>query len=160
VRAWGLWIHGFVGGVDCSWACCYYFSGFTQSSVNDFFAHVFRLRPELESHLKDATTSDQLQQVLEEASGVIEAADANGSINVDGGLFDAIRRIQFDHQCGTVTIGNAIVSSAVAVTGGVAGSTGTAVIGGGAHLKSAGTEIKVGTGASIKITGGVSISQA
>jgi len=43
----------------------------------------FGLRPELESHLKDATTSDQLQQVLEEASGVIEAADANGSINVD-----------------------------------------------------------------------------
>jgi hypothetical protein len=136
-----------------------YFSGFTQPSVNDFFAHVFRLRPELEWRLKAAKTSDQLQQVFEEVSGVIEAAAANGSIDVDGGLFDAIRRIQFDHQRGTVTIGNAIVSSAVVVTGGVAGSTGTTVIGGGAHLKSAGTEIKVGTGASIKMTGGASISQ-
>jgi hypothetical protein len=136
-----------------------YFSGFTQSSVNDFFAHVFRLRPELESHLKAAKTSDQLQRVLAEVFGVIEATAANGSISVDGGLFDAVRRIQFDHQCGIVTIGDAIVSSAVVVTGGVAGSTGTTVISGGAHLKSAGTEIKVGTGASIKMIGGASISQ-
>jgi hypothetical protein len=29
-----------------------YFSGFTQPSINDFFAHVFRLRPELERRLK------------------------------------------------------------------------------------------------------------
>jgi hypothetical protein len=136
-----------------------YFAGYTQPIVNDFFDKVFRLKPELESKLKAAQSSQQLQEVLSEATGVIEANAAEGDIKVDGGLLDAMRRIQFDHQHGTVTIGNSTILSAVVITGGIAGSTGTTVIGGNTHLKSAGTSIQVGKGASIKMNGGASIKQ-
>lgn len=136
-----------------------YFSGYTQAAVNDFFDKAFRLKPELEPKLKAAQSSEQLQQVLSEATGVIDANAATGKITVDGGLLDALRRIQFDHQHGTVTIGNSTVSSAVVITGGGASSTGTTVIGGNTHLKSAGTGIQVGKGASITMTGGASIKQ-
>ena len=136
-----------------------YFSGYTQSAVNNFFDKAFQLRPDLEPKLKAAQSSEQLQQVLSEATGAIDANAAKGAITVDGGLLDAIRQIRFDHQHGTVTIGNSTISSAVVITGGGAGSIGTTVIGGNTHLKSAGTGIQVGQGAFIKIVGDANIKQ-
>jgi hypothetical protein len=136
-----------------------YFSGYTQSVVNGFFDKVFGLKPELKAKLKAAQSSQELQEFFGEASGVIEASAAEGKINVDGSLLEAIRGIRFNHQNGTVTIGNTTVASAVVVTGGSAGSTGQTVIGAGSNLNSAGTGIQVGRGGTITITGGASITQ-
>jgi hypothetical protein len=136
-----------------------YFSGYTQSAVNELFDAAFKLDPQLEPKLQAAGTSKQLQEVLSGVSGVLEANANTGSIAVDGALLEAIRRIHFDHQHGTVTIGNSTVSSAVVVTGGSTGATGQTIIGGNTFLKSQGTSIEVGRGASIKISGGANIKQ-
>jgi hypothetical protein len=56
-------------------------------------------------------------------------------------------------------ITNSIISSDVIITGNITDSTDTTVIGENTHLKSAGTNIKLGQMASIKMTGGASIKQ-
>lgn len=136
-----------------------YFTAFTEDAVRDFFTKAFRLKPPLEKQLRNAATSQQLQQVLNDATGVIEANAAAGTIDVDGALLQAIKHIRFDHQHGTVTIGNSTVVSAIVVTGGSAGATGQTLIGGNTELRSAGTSIKIEQGATIKMTGSASIRQ-
>jgi hypothetical protein len=118
--------------------------------------------PELEKAAEEAAASKdalKIEQAFESAVGVIIAEAKAGTISVDGATLTALRGIKFDHQHGTVTIGNATVSAAVLVTGGSADATGETTIGGNTTLASQGTKIEVGSGASIKMTGGASIKQ-
>jgi hypothetical protein len=126
------------------------------------FRHVAKKRPDLEKAAQLAAASknpQEIERVFEAAVGVIIAEAQAGAIKVDGATLTALRGIKFDHQHGTVTIGNATISAAVLVTGGSQSATGQTTIGGNTTLASKGTRIDLGTGASITMTGGASIKQ-
>lgn len=87
-------------------------------------------------------------------------AEANsGSIKVDGAVLTALRGIKFDHQRGTVQIGDAVISATVLVTGGTTGASGQTTIGPNTKLKTPGTGVEVGEGCGIHMVGGASIKQ-
>lgn len=134
-----------------------YFTHFTAPVVERFFDEAFRRKPSLEGDLKRATSTQDFERVFREAIGVIDAAAGTGSINVDSAFFSAVRGIRFDHQNGTVVIHGSVISAPILQTGG-GGSLGSTEIST-SVLKSAGTEIRIGQGASIKMTGGASIRQ-
>jgi len=132
---------------------------FSTDAVKAFFSAAFTIKPELEDRLRSAQSSVDFEAIFREAVGVIDANAGSGKIHIDGGLLQAIRGIRFDHQHGTINIAGTTISSAVLVTGGGNGSSGTTVIGGNTIMKSGGTSINVGDGCSIVMTGSSSIKQ-
>jgi len=135
-----------------------YFTHFTAPVVGRFFEEVFRRRPALEQELKGAKTTYDLERVFRDAVGVIDAAADTGAIDIDSAFLSALRGIRFDHQHGTVVILGSTLSAPVLITGGTAGSSGITHISD-SVLKSAGTQINIGRGASIRMSGGASIRQ-
>jgi hypothetical protein len=132
------------------------------SGIEAALKYVAKKRPDLEAAAQKAAASNnprEIDKVFQEAIGVIIAEAASGAINVDGATIAALRGVKFDHQHGTVTIGNTTVSASVLVTGGSAGATGKTEIGGNTKLSTKGTSIEIGQGASITITGGARIEQ-
>jgi hypothetical protein len=134
-------------------------ANFGTAAVERFFRKAAELKPSLKAEIQSAQTSQDLERIFSEAVGVIDANAGTGSVDIDGALLEAIRGARFDHAHGTVDIANSRVSAPVLVTGGGIGATGQTLVGGNTSLKSQGTEIKVGKGASIKITGNASIKQ-
>ncbi len=134
-------------------------ANFSTDAVKHLFGTVFSIQPELEDKLKAVKTSVDIETIFHEAVGVIDAHADHGSINIDGGLLEALRGIRFDHAHGIVNIAGATLKSQVLVTGGSADSTGQTTIGGNTQLNSQGTSIQVGEGCSIVMTGGASIKQ-
>ena len=119
-------------------------------------------RPELEAKAEAATNSGNVsaaEKVFKEAIGFIIAEADDGTLEIDRATLKALKVIQFDHQNGKILIGSTSISSKVLITGGSKGATGTTTIGGNTNLKSAGTEIKVGQDALIKMTGNAKITQ-
>ena len=121
------------------------------------FQRVLGQRPDLERRLAAPSSADDFQKALGELSGVLEALAGTGAISIDGGIITALRSARFDHQHGTVHIGNATVSAPVLETGGT--GTGRTTIGGNTDLRSSGTSIQIGHGASIVISGNAGIKQ-
>ncbi|MGO1163089.1 hypothetical protein [Brucella pseudogrignonensis] len=103
--------------------------------------------------------SNAADEALNEATGAILAAAGLGSLEIDGGSMNALKEIRFDHQHGFVRINNATIQSKTILTGGGMNSSGTTTISGNTTLKSKGTSIDIGEGASIVISGGASITQ-
>ena len=136
-----------------------YFVHFSAQKVEEFFNTVFRFKPDLESRLRSAQTTKDIEDIFREAVGVIDANAGEGTIEVDGALLEAIRGIRFDHAFGRVTVSGATISAPVLVTGGGTGATGETNIKGGTELKSKGTSIKIVKNASIKMTRNGQIKQ-
>ena len=135
---------------------------FSIQPLQKVFSAVAKAQPDLLERARNAeTTGDiaEIDRIFQEAIGVIDAGAADGSIEIDGATLTALKGIRFDHEHGQVTIEGSTVFAPVLTTGGHAGSTGTTEIGGNTSLKSQGTEIKVGAGAAIKMTGGAQIKQ-
>jgi len=135
-------------------------ANFTSASVENFFRKATEFDTSLEGKIASATTSNDIEQIFNEAIGVIDANAGSGSIDIDGSLLNALRGARFDHAHGIVQIANSRVEAPVLVTGGASGATGSTTVGGNTSLKSSGTEIKIGGGASIKISGNASIKQS
>jgi hypothetical protein len=134
----------------------------TYDGIKAAFQYVASKRPDLEKDAQEAAASknqQKIQQVFESAIGIILAEAKTGSIKVDGATLTALRGIKFDHQHGTVTIGDTTISAAVLVTGGSAGATGKTTLGGNTTLATKGTKIEIGKGAFIEMTGGAKIEQ-
>jgi hypothetical protein len=134
-----------------------YFANFSYPVVQGFFQKALQLKPALEQGLKQAKTTQDIEKVFNEATGVILANAGNGGIEINSTFMEAIRGIKFDHQNGTVTIQGSTIEAPVLQTGG--SGAGNTHIGGGTSLKSAGTRIDVGDGASIHMTGNAKIIQ-
>ena len=135
-----------------------YFSHFTAPAVQKFFQTAFQKKPSLENDLKQAKSPDEFVRIFREAAGVIDAAAGSGAIAIDGALLEAARGARFDHQHGTVEIGGSAIQAPILQTGGTAGASGSTHITD-SSLKSGGTRIDIGKGASIRMTGGASIKQ-
>lgn len=131
----------------------------TTTAATAAFQRVFGSRPDLEQRLARPSSPADFESALSEVGGVLEALAGTGTIGIDGALITALRLARFDHQHGHITIGNAVVSAPVLFTGGTGTSTGQTVIGGNTELRSGGTSIQVGQGASIVITGKAGIKQ-
>lgn len=135
-----------------------YFVNFTSVSVTNFFQKAIDLEPLLEEEIQSARTPEDFEKVFKEAIGVIDAAAGSGKIDVNDALLEAIKGIKFDHQNGTVIIQGSRIQAPILQTGGK--GTGHTTIGGNTSLKSQGTEIRIGKGASIKISGNANIRQS
>lgn len=121
---------------------------------------VSQKHPEYEAEAVAAVAagdSARVEKVFEAAVGVLLVNAANGSVNIDGATITALRGIKFNHEHGTVTMGDTTVRSDVLVTGGSVGATGTTNVLGNTALQSRGTSIEIGNGASIVITGDAQI---
>jgi len=134
-----------------------YFTNFSYPVVSGFFQKAFRLKPSIEQDLVQARTSEDIEKVFHEATGVILANAGNGGIEVDSAFVEAMRNIKFDHQHGKITIQGSVIKAPVLQTGGT--GNGSTYIGGGTSLQSAGTKIDIGQGASIHMTGNAKITQ-
>jgi hypothetical protein len=135
-----------------------YFTHFTAPAVQRFFEAAFEGRPSLEEDLKKAQSPDEFVRIFREAAGVIDAAAGTGRIEVDRALLEAARGARFDHQHGTIQIGGSTIQAPILQTGGGVGATGSTHITD-SSLKSQGTRIDIGKGASIRMTGGATIKQ-
>jgi hypothetical protein len=122
------------------------------------YQSVFASRPDLERRLTQPNSAADIQAALGELAGALEVFAGNGSISINGSIINALRSATFDHQNGTVRIGNAQISAPLLTTGGT--GRGTTTIGGNTELRSAGTSIQIGAGASIVMTGGAQIKQS
>jgi len=134
-----------------------YFVNFTTPVVQNFFATAFKLKPSLENDLKNAKSTVDFERVFKEAVGVIDAKVGTGSISVDNGLLTAVKGIRFEHDNGVVSINGSTLNAMILHTGG--SGTGKTTITN-SKMKSQGTEIQVGQGANIIITGNASIKQS
>ncbi len=130
----------------------------TTSAVEAVFQKVFASRPDLEHRFSSLSSPADFQSALKEVAGVLEALAGSGSISIDGALVQALRLARFDHQSGTVSIGNARVVAPLLETGGT--GPGRTEIGGNTELRSAGTSIQISQGASITIIGNAGIKQS
>lgn len=134
-----------------------YFTSFTAPTIQNFFQKVFQIKPTLEEQLKNAKNNEDFEKVFRDAVGVIDAQAGIGTLEVDKTLLEALRGIRFDHQNGFITIAGSRIHAPMLRTGGT-GSGQTEIIN--SVLKSRGTQINVGKGASIKITGNARIDQS
>lgn len=134
-------------------------ANFSTDAIKSLFAKAFELKPELEEQLKTAKNNQDIELIFKEAVGVIDANADKGNIVVDNGLLEALRGIRFDHAHGTVTISGTQIKSKVLKTGGSSSLTGKTTIKDNTIMKSQGTSISVGKGASIIMTGGANIIQ-
>ncbi len=132
------------------------------SGVEAALKYVAKKRPDLEFAAQKAAAINnprEIDKVFQEAIGVIIADAESGAISVDGATISALRGVKFDHQHGTVTIGDTTISAAALVTGGSDGATGKTELGANTKLSTKDTSIEIGHGASITMTGGARIVQ-
>jgi hypothetical protein len=129
----------------------------TSVAASHLLKRVIDRRPDLEQGLIHPASSAEFERALGEAAGVLEALAGSGSISIDGSLVTALRSARFDHQHGKIRIGDSLISAPMLETGG--SGSGSTEIAGNTELRSAGTSIRVGSGASIKITGNAGIKQ-
>lgn len=138
-----------------------YFTHLTAPTVEKFFRKALELAPTLEEKIQNASTTETVESVLDEASKVIEAAAGTGTIDISGYkiIIEAIKGIRFDHEKGIVNLNGAILSAPKIVTGSTASNaTGQTLITD-TEMNTGGTRISVGKGAFIKISGNASIRQ-
>ena len=136
-----------------------YFTAYSRPAIEKLFRTAFNLKPEIEKQADEATSSQDVEALFQEVVGVIDAHASRGTIDIDKVLLSALRRIRFDHEAGSVTISGSTLSAPVLVTGGGKIATGKRTIRDNTTLKSAGTQIDIGQGASIEMTGGAQIIQ-
>jgi len=133
-----------------------YFVNFSTPTIKKFFQRAFELDPSLKDDLKNAKTTKDLEKAFQKSVGVIDAQAGTGEIAVDRSFLKALREIKFDHQDGKVIIQGSVLRAGVLETGGE-GSGETEIKS--AELKSKGTKIVVGRGASVRMTGNARIKQ-
>jgi hypothetical protein len=131
----------------------------TKEAVVRAFESIKKSRPDLIEAAENAAKTNDDDALRNALVGAIEVAAATGHVKIKGAFISAAREAQFDHQQGTIIIGETKVNAPILVTGGGAGATGKTIIDGDTVLSSSGTSIEVGRGASIVMTGGASIKQ-
>ena len=138
--------------------CTGFLANYSTDAVKHFFGKAIELEPELEQKIKQAKSLQDVEAIFNEATGVIDAYAGTDSLDIDGGLLEALKGIRFDHAQGSVSINGATVSAPAIQYGGGIGSTGQTTITD-THSTTGGTSIKVSGGAKITISGNAKITQ-
>ena len=135
-----------------------YLENYPIESVTKLFDSLINLKTSFKESLLKTSTPQDVENLFHEASGILSVYAGTGSVSIDNALISAIKTAAFDHAHGTVVIDDSVVSAPKLVTGGGDGATGTTTIRG-STLKSSGTSIRMGKNASIRMSGGASITQ-
>lgn len=135
-----------------------YFVNFTTPVIEKFFTYVFKKKPALRDKLEVASTLRDVEAIFREAVGVIDGQAGQGKIEIDNIFLEALRGVRFDHNQGNVIIQGTTMKAPVLQTGG--SGSGRTEIGGGTVLKTNGTQISVGQGCSITMSGNAKITQS
>ena len=135
-----------------------YLEHYQTQSVKELFNQLISWRPSFKTSLLKVKTNQDVEEIFKEATGILNVNAATGSVELNNALVNAIRSAGFNHADGKITIDGSIISAPRLVTGGGDGATGTTKISG-SKLKSKGTQIDVGSNASIEIHGDASIEQ-
>ncbi len=134
-------------------------ANFTGEEVVKFFRTVAENDPSILKKMESAKTSEDIECIFSNAVGVIDVHADTGSLDINGGLLEAIRAVKFDHAHGKIYISNSVINAPFLKTGSSTGGGGQTEISENTTLKSAGTKIEVGRDCSIKITGSSTITQ-
>ena len=135
-----------------------YLENYQIDSVKELFNQLISWKPSFRNTLLNVKTNEDVENVFKEATGILNIYAGTGSVKLNNAIVNAIKSAGFNHADGTITIDGSTISAPRLVTGGGDGATGTTKISG-SKLKSRGTEIDVGSNASIEITGNASIEQ-
>jgi len=135
-----------------------YLESYQIDSVKEFFNQLISWKPSFKNTLLNVKTNEDVENVFKEATGILNVYAGTGSVKLNNALVNAITSAGFNHADGTITIDGSIISAPRLVTGGGDGASGNTKISG-SKLKSKGTEIDVGSNASIEIHGNASIEQ-
>ena len=114
--------------------------------------------PKLKQNLNNPSCPEEFQSALNELANKIEVLAGTGAISINKASLSALNSAQFNHQEGTILIENTEVQAPIIKSGGI--GHGQTTIGYNTELRSAGTSIKTGYGASITITGNAQINQS
>ena len=134
-----------------------YLGKYSEEAVTRFFNWVLEKKPQLKEQLRRAETTQDVENIFNEAIGVFDANAGTGSIGIDKALITAIRSAKFNHANGKVTINNSTISAPRLRTGGDRGAKGKTTIKD-STLRSKGTEIS-GENYQIDIVGDAHIDQ-
>lgn len=129
----------------------------SSEGIKAAYQRVFSARPDLEQRIVSPASGSDVEAALGKVAGVLEAMAGIGSIDIEDGVLKALRSATFDHQNGVVRIGNSRIEAPVVTTGGT--GTGETTISGNTEMRSKGTNVQVGDGATIRITENASIKQ-
>ncbi len=134
-----------------------YLSKYSEAAVTRFFDWAIEKKPQIKELLLRAKTPKDVENIFNEAIGVLDANAGTGTIGIDKALITAMRSAKFNHANGKVTIDNSIISAPRLRTGGEKGAKGKTIIED-SDLRSKGTRI-TGKGYRIEITGDANIDQ-
>ncbi|WP_430463301.1 hypothetical protein [Tabrizicola sp.] len=135
------------------------FYGVTAQSARTLLAWLRQNKPEMVDAVDAAAARSDDEALKQALLGTIEILASNGQIEISGADIEALRAARIDHEQGLILIGQTRITAPSLVTGGGAGATGQTIIGGDTVLRSQGTQVSVGAGASIIITGNASMKQ-
>ena len=131
---------------------------FEENQIRNAFQIAINRDPSLKESISNVQTTEDLEQIFKQVSGILDVYAGQGSIDIENSLINAIRCASFNHSDGTINIDGSVIQAPRLVTGGADGATGTTTIKG-TNLKSKGTEIRMGKNASIRMKGGARIVQ-
>lgn len=114
-------------------------------------------KPNLKQNLTNPSSPEEFQSALNELAGELEILAGTGTISINKGDISSLKSARFDHQEGKIYIGNTQILAPIIKSGGT--GHGQTTIEGNTELRSAGTSIQIGHGASIVITGNAEINQ-
>lgn len=123
----------------------------TAAACSKVMNTVYGRRPDLKPRLNSPTSPADLAGALQELGGVFELLAGEGTIEIDGPIITAIRAARFDHQNGSIVMGNLRVKAAI-VQGGGSGP-GQTVVGENSVFESQGTKMIIGKGCTMIVTG-------
>ena len=135
-----------------------YLEHYQTQGVKELFNQLISWRPSFKTSLLKVKTNEDVENVFKEATGILNVNAATGSVILNNALVNAIKSAGFNHANGTITIDGSMIFAPRLVTGGGDGATGNTKIRD-SKLKSKGTQIDVGSNASIEIHGDASIEQ-
>lgn len=133
-----------------------YFTQYTHETLKNIFQTAFNLNPSLETELNEAKNKEDIEEVFNKAIGIIEINAKDGKIKINENVINAVTEIRLNHQNGYINLSNSNIFAPVLTTGG--NGIGTTEITE-SILKSNGTEIFMGKGASIVLSGNAEIIQ-
>ena len=115
---------------------------------------VLRSHPEIAGHL---ASRDDFERGMDELAGQLEALAGTGRIAIDRAVIVALRSARFDHQDGTIHIGNSTVEAPTIIIGGGERGAGHTRVDGTSSLRASGAGIETEQGASVTVEGNASI---
>ncbi len=118
---------------------------------------LFNLKPKLKQNFTNSSCPEEFQKTFNELIAGLQVLAGTGEISINQAVISSLSGARFDHQEGKIYIGGTQVIAPTIQSGGT--DRGQTTVGENTELRSSGTSIKTGYGASIVISGNAKIVQ-